>query len=76
MHVRAGEAGFQNYFRCERFFQINGKWHFTTREQTVEGPFSSKSNAQDGLRRYIEMMSCKIFDTREQEAINALKMAQ
>lgn len=76
MHVRAGEAGFQSYFRCERYFQINGQWHFTTREQTVEGPFASKSAAAEGLQRYIEMMSCKVFDTEEQKSINALKLVR
>ena len=74
MHVRAGEASFQNHFRCQRFFQINGQWHFTTREQTVEGPYPSKSNAEQGLKRYVEMVNCRVFDASEQQSINALKV--
>ena len=53
MQVRAGEAGFQDHFRCDRYMKLNNEWHFTTREQTVEGPYSSKQAAADGLKHYL-----------------------
>lgn len=74
MHVRAGEAGFQSYFRCDRYLQINGQWHFTTREQTVEGPYDSKTTAQGGLRRYIDMVNCQVFNQNERQTIQSLKL--
>ena len=74
MHVRAGEAEFQNYFRCDRFFQINSQWHFTTREQTVEGPFATKVAAKEGLKRYVKLLSCHIFNGEERQTINTFKV--
>ena len=74
MHVRSGEPKLQNYFRCDRYFQTNGQWHFTTREQTVEGPFRSRAKAEAAVMRYIDMISCRMFNVNEQNIINSLKV--
>jgi hypothetical protein len=74
MRVRAGEAQFKTYFRCERFSQINGSWHFITREQSFEGPYPSKAVAVNALTRYLEMINSRMFNTREQSTINGLKI--
>jgi hypothetical protein len=76
MQVRIGEAGFQEYFRCDRFVKINNDWHFTTREQTMEGPFASKQAAAEGLQRYIEISQSHVFNPGEHNTINQFRMAR
>ncbi len=43
----------QTRFRSDRFFVVDKKWYFTTREGTNEGPFDSPESAQWGLTRYL-----------------------
>lgn len=52
MDVRNGEKN-KTWFRGERFLHINDEWFFMTREQTQEGPFSSKQEAERELNYYI-----------------------
>ena len=42
-------------FRTERLTQDGGEWYFTTREGTLEGPFSSRINALNQLDMYIRL---------------------
>jgi hypothetical protein len=44
-------------FRSDRFFQEAGCWHFVTREQTQEGPFELRRDAEVYLNRYIKVMT-------------------
>jgi hypothetical protein len=74
MQVRVGEAGFQDYFRCDRYVKLNSAWHFTTREQTMEGPFASKQAAADGLTRYIKLNNSPVFNPKQHNTINRLKL--
>lgn len=53
MEFRAGEQP-RSVFRTDRFCQINDSWYFVTREQTQEGPFPSRNDAQSALQSYIE----------------------
>ena len=76
MQVRTGEAGYQDYFRCDRFVKINNDWHFTTREQTMEGPFASKQAAEQGLKRYLKITQNRVFNSDEHHTINRFKMAR
>ena len=46
-------------FRTERFCQINGSWYFVTREQTEEGPFPSRDDAQLAVLDYVNSSSAK-----------------
>ncbi len=52
MSVRSGE-GEKTWFRADRFFHINDKWFFFTRENTQEGPFFSKREAEMELMLYL-----------------------
>ena len=52
MTVRAGEKD-RSWFRSERFCNINGRWFFSTREGTQEGPFSHKREAEMELMLYV-----------------------
>lgn len=40
-------------FRSDRFFVVDGKWFFTTREGGNEGPFPNPDEARRELRRYL-----------------------
>ena len=46
-------------FRSDRFFTERSKWYFATRENTVEGPFSSREEAENGLMLYLRDIQAK-----------------
>lgn len=56
LHHRTGEAG-NIPFRSSRFFCVGGKWYFTTREGFDSGPFATRLRAEDGLRRFLHVVS-------------------
>ncbi len=41
-------------FRSDRYFVVDKKWYFTTREGTNEGPFDTAEAANRGLDRYLK----------------------
>ena len=55
MANRQGEDP-KTYFRSDRFFAEGGKWYFTTRENTIEGPFDSRDDAAQELMLYIRRL--------------------
>lgn len=54
---RVGEESTRKHFRAERFSVSNGKFYFTTREGTLEGPFGSRDEAERELALYIRKAS-------------------
>jgi hypothetical protein len=44
-------------FRPSRFVKEDGKWYFSTREGTLEGPFELKPDAEERLDTYIKIMA-------------------
>ncbi len=56
MDVRNGEKN-KTWFRSERILHINDQWFFLTREQTQEGPFTSRTDAERELNYYIRQMN-------------------
>jgi hypothetical protein len=44
------------HYRCDRVSLVNGEYFFTTRENTLEGPFSTRTEAQRQTQAYIERM--------------------
>lgn len=48
------------YFRANRFSYINGAFYFSTRENTLEGPFSSRAEAERGSMEYVEKVSALV----------------
>ncbi len=56
MACRAGEIE-KTRFRSERFYIVDDKHYFSTREGTEIGPFGSRQDAEDGLDRYIKYVS-------------------
>jgi len=49
---RKGESG-SFPFRSGRFFSVEGKWFFTTREGVDHGPFGSKEEAEAELSLFL-----------------------
>jgi len=54
--VRAGEDD-KTHFRSDRVVVMNGKYYFMTRENTQEGPFDSRLEAERELNLYIRHMT-------------------
>lgn len=54
--VRTGEQE-RTWFRTERYLRTDRGWYFLTREQTQEGPFGSKAEAERELNYYIGYMN-------------------
>jgi len=46
-------------FRSDRFFTEGSQWYFATRENTVEGPFSNREEAENGLMLYLRDIQAK-----------------
>ena len=53
---RAGEEGsIPN--RCDRFYNFENEWFFTTREGSPVGPFSTQESAKSGLVDYLDFLT-------------------
>ncbi|MBK5378555.1 hypothetical protein JFT81_28430 [Pseudomonas sp. TH43] len=44
------------HFRSDRICRVNGELFFSTRENTLEGPFDSPEKAEEEIRAYIARM--------------------
>ncbi len=44
-------------YRPSRFIKDGGKWYFSTREGTLEGPYQLQTDAESGLAAYIGLMA-------------------
>lgn len=44
----------QAWFRSNRFYKLQDKWYFTTREGIDFGPFLTREEAQQELAGFIE----------------------
>jgi len=42
--------------RSDRIIKSGGKWYFSTREGTIEGPFEIRREAEYRLESYIKVM--------------------
>jgi len=71
MVVRTGEPD-KSYFRSNRFARVNGSWFFSTREDTVEGPFVTREDAENAVERYVKLLNSDLFNEGEMDTINGL----
>ncbi|KPA94906.1 DUF6316 family protein [Pseudomonas asplenii] len=53
---RAQDSTEAVHFRSDRVSTINGLYFFSTRENTLEGPFFSRTDAERGSQLYIKRM--------------------
>lgn len=51
-NVRIGEKRISLY-RSGRFYSVSNEWYFSVRETTDQGPYPSKSVAEEQLKLYI-----------------------
>lgn len=54
---RSADPQPQTRYRSSRLSAINGQFFFATREGTLEGPFVSRHEAEQGIVRYIERVN-------------------
>ncbi|MFJ4194233.1 DUF6316 family protein [Pseudomonas sp. NPDC089534] len=54
--MRAQDPAPAMHFRSDRLCRVNGELFFSTRENTLEGPFDSQEKAEQEIRAYIARM--------------------
>jgi len=54
--MRAQDSAPAMRFRSERVCRVNGELFFSTRENTLEGPFDSPEIAEQQIKAYIARM--------------------
>ena len=54
--MRAADSATTTRFRSDRVCRINGQLFFSTRENTLEGPFDSHEKAEQEIKAYIARM--------------------
>lgn len=54
--MRAQDKAPATRFRCARLCRVNGELYFSTRENTLEGPFKNPEVAAREIEAYIERM--------------------
>lgn len=58
---KSDAPGARTRFRSDRLQEDGGKWYFTTREGTLEGPFEDQFKALDALQAYAKSMEMDIL---------------
>jgi hypothetical protein len=53
---RAQDNAPATHFRCDRVCRVNGDLYFSTRENTLEGPFENPEKLAREVQAYIERM--------------------
>jgi hypothetical protein len=53
---RSTDATSKTRFRTDRFFCDKGLWYFSTRENTVEGPYATRKSAEQYRETYLTLM--------------------
>ncbi|MFL0810133.1 MAG: DUF6316 family protein [Agarilytica sp.] len=56
MTHRDGDEDGKARFRSVRFYSVEDKHYFSTREGSEVGPFTTKQDAEEGLVRYINAL--------------------
>ena len=54
--MRAQDNAPATHFRSDRMCRVNGELYFSTRENTLEGPFENQEKAEVQIQAYIERM--------------------
>jgi hypothetical protein len=54
--MRALDNAPATHFRSDRLCRVNGELYFSTRENTLEGPFDSAEKAEQEIKAYIARM--------------------
>lgn len=54
--MRAQDNAPATHFRSDRMCRVNGQLYFSTRENTLEGPYDNPEAAAREIQAYIERM--------------------
>lgn len=54
--MRARDSAPEMHFRSDRVCRVNGELFFSTRENTLEGPFENSEKAEQEIKAYIARM--------------------
>ncbi|WP_053122491.1 DUF6316 family protein [Pseudomonas sp. P1.31] len=54
--MRAQDNAPATHFRSDRVCRVNGELYFSTRENTLEGPFESAEQIEKEIQAYIARM--------------------
>ncbi|VVO23821.1 DUF6316 family protein [Pseudomonas fluorescens] len=54
--MRAEDNAPATHFRSDRMCRVNGELYFSTRKNTLEGPFEDMEKAEVQIQAYIERM--------------------
>ena len=54
--MRAQDSTPAMHFRSDRVSRVNGELYFSTRENTLEGPFENPEAAERGIEAYVARM--------------------
>jgi hypothetical protein len=57
--MRAQDDAPAVHFRSDRLCRVNGELYFSTRENTLEGPFANREAAQREIQAYIERVQSR-----------------
>ena len=68
-HFRKDDVSLRCWFRTDRWLKQDKKWFFHTRERTLEGPYSSRQDAMDGLVQYVHRQSNDLPAWRTQHRV-------
>jgi hypothetical protein len=52
--MRAQDNAPATHFRSDRLCRVNGELYFSTRENTLEGPFDDREAAMREIQAYVE----------------------
>lgn len=52
----------RSHFRSNRLLEDSGRWYFSTREGTLEGPFEDRISAQKALAAYAAIMRLELIE--------------
>lgn len=51
--MRSSDTSPATHFRSDRISSVNGQYYFMTRENTLEGPFLNRTDAQREIDAYL-----------------------
>jgi len=61
-HRKGDPPGAKTHYRTDRLQQDGGKWYFSTREGTLEGPYEDRFEAVEALEKYISIKRLNLLD--------------
>jgi hypothetical protein len=71
--LRKNDTRLYTKYRPSRFFKDGGKWHFHTRELTVEGPFEHRWEAEEKLEVYVKIVNSGFYGVARELTLEPIR---